>query len=550
MVVPENDILKLSKEDVDPWILLAREDNRINRVHYYGEGAAAHLRQIDGIEGDSEYEIRKRYALSNEWICEGLFRPFDNIFSAKGRTIDIDIPAESVKRIFIKQLQDVKNGLSLHDYLKTIWKDNFIVDPSGLIFLEVKRNELKGYLTQKSINVIQKMMLHGTRPEYVMFEADVTITDERPKEQKEGQDLSYSLHWFVDDIAYYRLKVWADKEKQSEIIETRVNNFGYVPARVNSTIIDTNRGIKVSPFHKQIGLLDKYLRNGSVHELFIAKHGYPVFWAYGNVTKACETCGGSGIIDEQTGATCGHCKGQGWKYKKDVSDMILLNPPTHKDSPTIAPNVAGYNGPDRAVSEDQRVEETWTRNNINYSLWGTTEERGKNETATGRFIDSQPVTNKLNYFADITDSVGTDVIIMFADLYVPLSFRSGTYSGGRRFMIETPDQIWQKYLNAKKEGSSELTLNQLLAQYYETEYQTNDILREYYLKVMKIDSLPHNNIIEVLGMDIGEDFKEKKLYLYDFLNTKTMMEIIDLELEVIKDDLVEYIDNKKVVNQT
>ena len=545
MILQESEILKISNQPVDNWIVQAREDHRVLKVHYYGDGKDEHLKKIDGLEGVSEFELRKRYSISNQWLLEGLLRPFDNIFSAKGKTVDIDIKSDTTKALFGNQIKDVKAGLNLDNYLKKIWKDNFIVDPNGLIFLEVKRNGIGGYLTQKGIDSIKKMRIHGTRPEYVMFEADVTI-DEVKDEQGKKTNEGYTLHWFVDDAFYYRLKVWAESDKPSEIIEQLPNSFEYVPAISNSDIIDTNRGFKISPIHKQVGLLDKYLRNGSIHEIFLAKHGYPVFWAYGNVKDTCTTCSGSGNYEEdgQVRGKCRTCGGSGATYRKDVSDVLLLNPPKSKDSPIIAPNVAGYNGPDRGASEDQRVEEDWTKNNIYFSLWGTTREKATNETATGRFIDIQPVNNRLNDFGDTVDNVGTELIKMFGKLYVPLSFSGASYAVGRRFLIETPDQIWNKYLSAKKDGSSELVLSQLLVQYYETEYQTNDILRNYYIKVSMIDPLPHSTVSEALDLAVPEDFKNEKIYLPEFLHTKTMLEIIETDLEKIKLELTEYISNQ------
>lgn len=547
MIVPEADVLKISNQPVDEWIVKAREDNRILKVHYYGEGKDEHLQRIEGLEGAAEFDVRKRYSISNKWLLEGLLRPIDNVFSAKGKTIDIEIPSETTKTIFNNLIKDVKAGLDIDAYLKTIWKDNFIVDPNGLVFLEVKRNAIDGYLTQKSINFIKKMRIHGTRPEYVMFEADVKIDDVKDDNGK-SKNAGYTLHWFIDDAFYYRLKVWAESDKASEIIDKIPNSFRFVPAVSNSNIIDTNRGFKISPIHKQIELLDKYLRNGSVHELFLAKHGYPVFWAYGNVTDTCNNCSGTGNLkneDGQTRGVCGTCKGAGFTYRKDVSDVIILNPPKSKDAPVIAPNVAGYNGPDRAVSEDQREEEEWTKNNIYFSLWGTTRENAKNETATGRFIDIQPVNNRLNDFADIVDYVGTALIELFAGLYVPLSFNGASYAVGRRFLIETPDQIWKKYLAAKKDGASELVLNQLLAQYYEVEYQTNDMLRDYFLKVAMIDPLPHSTISEALALSVPEDFKNKKIYLSEFLQTKTIAEVIEKDLVVLKEELSVFINEQK-----
>ena len=543
MELSRKEVIKISGEPVDDWILLAREDAKELRMHYYGDGAAEYLEKIDRLENPAEFDLRKRFLISNKFLCENLVRPMDNIFSAKGGTIEINLPLDSTKEIFKRQLQDVKGGRSDKEYLKHIWKDKFITDPAGLMFLEAKKDGSKCYLTQKPIEVIRKMKLHGVHPEYVMFEADVHIKTIEKDENGNDKDNGYSLHWFVDDLNYYRVKVWADSDKTPEILEIKPNTHKYVPGVTNSTILDTNRNIPVSPIWKQTELLTKYLRNGSIKEVTIGKHGYPIFWTYQSNTEICRSCWGAGFnIDrddpQERRNKCGNCAGEGVVYKKDVSDAVILKPPTSKDSPVLS-KVSGYESPPIEAWQEQRTEQDWTWNLIYYSLWGTTVEKGENETATGRFIDIQPVNNRLNDLQDSKEVIHTWIIKMFADFYVPLSFRGVSVSGGRRFILETPDQIWKKYTLGKTDGISEERLDSILQEYVEAEYQSNDLLRDYHLKVNTIDPLPHTALLELQGLMVPEIHKKRKVYLNEWLNTKMKVEVIERKY----DDLIKDLDN-------
>lgn len=552
-----NKVLQIAREPVDEWIIQARKDTTELEMHYYGDKKQLeeYLQKVDGLESDEKLELRRRYAISNRFLCENILSPLNNIFSARGTTIDIDIASESTKKAFLNILKDVKGGYSHQEYMKQVWKDKFIADPAGLMFLESTRDGSKAYITQKSIHGIRKMKLYGIIPEYVMFEADVQVhdtrTDEEIAKEKDGKRRGYKLHWFVTPEKYYRLKIWDDPERPIEEIseDSIVNKMGIVPGITNSTLRDTKRDIPVSPIWKVVELLGKYVRNGSVKEITIAKHGFPIAWAYSNITEGCNSCGGRGFFDDDAQAQrlqrkCSKCGGEGVVYKKDVTDMLILKAPTNKDQPTLS-KIAGYEAPPIDSWREQRTEQDWTWNLLHFSLWGTTVEKGANETATGRFIDTQPVINRLNDLQDIREIVQRKMITLFGRYYMSLSFGGADVNGSRRFILETKDQIWEKYLKAKKEGASERNLTQLLEQYYEAEYQTNDMMREYYMKILMIDPLPHNTLSEIGSLSVPQRYKDRKVYLDAYLDTQMINKIVDMPLDKILSELDQFILTKQ-----
>jgi len=276
------------------------------------------------------------------------------------------------------------------------------------------------------------------------------------------------------------------------------------------------------------------LVNNSVKEIYQFLHGYPVFWQY---VKKCTKCQGSGLKD---GQDCPSCSGTGYNLKKDVSDGITLKPPGDADDPILAPDVAGYVQPDLETWEMQRTELDWKYKLIEFSQWGTTSERGENETATARYIDTQPVNNKLNVYADMAEDVHAVIIDLFGKFYYSESYKGSSVSYGRRFLIESPDQIWKKYIESKNDKAPVSALDQLLEQYYESEYQRNEIFLAYYLKLIKVEPFIHDSIEEVISMEVSDIERSKKTNFSDWLKTKMVNEIIDKPAEQLIKELTEY----------
>lgn len=532
MVIPFDEIKIIALSETDEWIKVARNDSTKYILHYYGKGTDEFLNQISGLENDSQLALRKKHAISNEFVTENLLRPIDNIWNAKGGSYKIDLP-DNLKEQFKEKISNVGKGYNLKQYIKEVWRDRLFSDPNGLTYVEVTKDGQNAYLTSKSIFSIKNMKSNGIKPEYICFEPHSEIENKKEKSVKKKL-------WLVDDSFYYEIQI--ENSENVTILQTKTNTFGKVPAILNSSIVDTQRGLKISPIHKQVSLLDSYLIGHSVKEIYQFLHGYPVFWSY---ERKCNVCNGIGQID---GKTCTSCNGTGKSSKKDVSDAIILKVP-EEGQPVLAPP-SGYVQPDLETWREQRTELDWKFSLIYYSHWGTTTEKTENETATGRFIDVQPVNNRLNMYTDIAEYVHSTLLDLLGKFYFPASYKGSTISYGRRFLIETPDQVWEKYIKAKNSGAPVSAKNQLLEQYYESEYQNNQLLQDYYLKLVKIEPFVHNTIDQISKLQISETEKLMKIYFSDWLQTKEISEIIEKSLEDLKNDLKEYSLTKKEENGT
>ena len=534
MTLTETQLNDLGKDkEVDGWIELARDQSRKLKMHFYGTGLTEFLTKIQSLESDAQIALRKKYAVSNSWVVETLLRAVDNVWSAKGGLTTIDAP-DTVKDSIVNSLDNVNQGYSLDNYLQHIWFDRFVTDPNGLLFNEVNEEDGSTYLAYKSIFDIVHMKMNGIQPEYIVFAPDVVIEHDNDIISKETGKTEY--FWIVDDAFYYRV---SRNNKGISILDAIPNSFGIVPATQNSPLLDTETGIKVSPIHKQVELLDSYVIDSSISNIYKKLNGFPITWMY---AQKCDGCKGSGEVN---GDTCKSCNGTKQSMKKDVSDVLLLATPKSAESPTIAPNVAGHISPDLDTWREQRTELEYIYNLIYYSQWGTTTEKADNETATGRFIDAQPVINRLNMYGDVIEVIKTRTIEFFAMHEAPNTTVDVHVSEGRRYLVETPDQIWKKYLETIEKGADESSKDLQLSQYYEAEWQSDDTMRDYYLKLMKIEPLVHYNIPDVLGMEVGQDVKDMKVAFPSWKNITPIAEVITQPLESLINSLKSYTDGTK-----
>ncbi|MDC3237444.1 zinc finger-like domain-containing protein, partial [bacterium] len=361
MILTEDQVKEFAKQkEADKWIEESREVATFLRMHYYGTGLTEYLTQIQSLENETQVKLRRKYAISNQALLDSLFRPVDNAWSAKGGLISVDASEDTQDKLH-EDIKESLGGGTIKDYLRNFWFDRFVTDPNGLIFMEVD-DVGKTFPTYKSIYHIRKMEVKGVTPEYIVFE---------PHEIEEGETVlgkptKHDIKWIVDDAFYYKVKLSGD---DAIILDQIPNSFGEVPAVQNSLIFDTETGVKISPIHKQSDLLSSYLIDNSINNIYKKLHGFPVFWFY---TGKCESCKGTGDVGDKV---CKSCNGSGQSMKRDVSDGIPLKTPKNAESPTIAPNVAGYIQPDLETWREQRTELDHLFNLIYYSMWGSTVER-------------------------------------------------------------------------------------------------------------------------------------------------------------------------------
>lgn len=533
--------------DLDPRIKWARGINKKLLLHVDGIGLQDALERINGYENSDQFEAREKHAISNKFLTEELLRPVDNAFNARGgsKNYKFNSDAENKEKEFISQLMDVKGAVSITKYMEEVWFHNFITDPNGLTFVEVSQeDEPTTELVYKSIDCIRAYQQNGIFVDWVVFEPHLTTEEGEDKNKK-----TVKQFWVVDELAYYLYQL---TDKDLRLVEEIPHDFGRVPAILNSNIVDNITGWKKSAIDAQVELLDKYMVGNSVLSIAEFLHNYPREWTY---VDECAKCNGEGYINEpepeggfRNGYSgmveCDACGGTGKANRKDVTDVIELKFP---DADTVKIDTpSGYTHLPTEPWElmTKSIDRTWSI--IFFSHWGTTQEKGDNATATGRFIDVQPVNNRLDKYSKSIEQAQTALENFLGKFYFPESFEKAFIQYGRRYLIETPDQIWNKYLNSKKDNAPVSILDMLLAQFLESEYRENEQMLLFESKKAKLEPFIHWDIKTVQGLNAEQIDYYKKLYFNTWVRTKSIQEIIEGDLKTLDEELTSFASGKIV----
>lgn len=534
-------VKKVVNSELDHRILAARKMSTKLRLHVNGEGLQAFLERINNYENKLQYEARAKHAISNKFLTEELLRPTDNAFNARGGSQNYKFKSEGKEEDFIKKLVNVRDHSSLSEYVESTWFNKFVTDPNGLIFMEVTDKDKEGVeLAEedkkaepcyKSIYSIQAYKQNGIYVDWVIFEPHVEIIDKENKDEKKKQ------FWAVDSEFYY---LYEQKADDIVLITTIENSFDRVPAILCSNIIDNVTGWKKSPIDSQVELLDKYCIDNSVLNITQFFHNYPVPWEYVDVCPNCNGTKATGNDD----AVCSTCNGTGKNERKDVTATIELKIPD-TDGVEITPPGGFLTTPIDAMNQQVvLIDRIW---NILYFVhWGASQEKNGNETATGRFIDVQPVNNRLEKYSRSIELVHTALANFLGQFYFPETFEKAFIQYGRRYLIETPDQIWEKYLKAKKDNAPTSTLDLLLSQYIESEFRDNEHMFVIEMKKIHLEPFIHWDIVTVQSLNVSDDDYKKKLYYNEWIKTKTNKELFDTELKVLEQELIKYTDSKQL----
>lgn len=496
-------------QSLEGWVQKARENSRELKALITGEGFHEELiNKIEGLESDVRSIARKKYSKDIRDVFQRINKKRDNVFQANGGSEEIKIEEGEFRRSFIEALNNFKGGKSITKYLSEYFFRQLDTDPNGLIFLEYKTEpELKIYPTYKSINDIRHYDADGQKVSYVIFE---------PKKKINEIDKSYFLEWRVVDSQ----TDWTIKQIGSTFVvdteKTFTHEFGEAPGIVLSEYLKIGEKARLSPMTPVIEIAKDFARDKSILTIYKFQNGFPKNWQY--VTQ-CRSC--HGTAKTKDGKNCSACGGTGILQKKDVTDMINLQPPKEGD-PILAPNVAGFISPDletwKQYKEDLRDFEMI----MDDTIWGTdryqqSKGAGK-ETATGRFIDVQPVSNELNRLTDNVEWVHNTLANWVANLIIPTKQKEEKVfhkSYGRRFIIESPDVILEKYQNAKKAGDGTTILDKLLHEFILSKYKTDPFMQERMLKKAMLEPYIHYSI-ETVNDIFGADEAFKKAIFGDF----------------------------------
>lgn len=520
--------------DLNPRIADARAMNNKLLLHVEGIGTQEALSRINEYENKLQYEARVKHAISNEFVTEELLRPTDNIFNARGGSKNYKFSVEKQEETYLNILTNVKDGLSLSQYIEQVWFQKYITDPNGLIFMEATEDGEDLFPTYKNIHSIRDYEQNGIHVNWVIFEPHIIIEDENDNKKVT------KVFRAADEVYLYEFSI---DDKGIREIDKIEHGFNKVPAVLCSNIIDNKTNWKKSPIDKQIGLLNKKLVTNSILSIAEFQHNYPREWTY---VDECAKCNGTGNLT-QNGQTysCDKCDGTGKAENKDVTDVIKLRVPREGDAKIDPPSGFTYLPTDsweNMVESDERY-----FHQIIKSHWGATKEKAENETATGRWIDVQPVNNRLDKYSSSTEIIHQALADFYGEYFFPETFEGAFIQYGRRYLLETPDQIWKKYIDAKEKNAPTSTLDLLLSQYYESEFRDNKQMFIYESKKAKLEPFIHWDIETVRKSEtIREEDKIKKEYYNEWILSKPIQIIINTDIKILEKELDAFAQSKNI----
>jgi hypothetical protein len=543
------EITLIIKAPTPPKIEWARKMNAKLLLHVEGIGLQDFLARINNYENAEQYKAREKHAISNKFITEELLRPTDNAFNARGGSKNYKFSTDSERKetIFTNRLAVVRNSHSLSWYVENQWFNKFITDPNGLIVIEsdvegVPQKERQAYPTYKSIQSIKAYHQNGIYVDWVVFEPHYKTTEDKTRFIFKNTTSKNEKRWVVDEVNWYLVEA---NNGIVSIIDTITHGFDRVPAILCSNIVDNVTGWKKSPIDAQVELLDKFVTSNSVLNIAEFFHNYPQQYIY---VDKCKRCNGSGSIGTaEKWETCSECD-NGKADRKDPTDLIRLTVPK-KDEPKIDPPSGFIFMPAEPWElMTKSVDRTWNR--IFFSHWGTVVSReGKNETATGRYIDAQPVNNRLNKYSKSMEQAHSAIADFLGQYYFPLTFEKAFIQYGRRYLIETPDQIWEKYLTAKKQDAPVTTLDILLFQYLDSEYRENETMLAIEIKKVKLEPFVHWDIKTVRASEtISDEDKQRKEFFGEWIHTVKPEEFHSEDTVKLRGKLDIFINSKSIAN--
>lgn len=532
MIVKETDIVKIIKEGQPNFIKEAKEKQIVLNVHVNKRGVVEHLQKVEGYENEDQFKLRKKFAMSNKAIIANLLRPVDKIFTAKGGSKIYNVSGEKTREDLIKKLGNVRYGFSLKKWIQMIQSNKFYSDPAGLVFFEVAKDGSKAYPTMKSIQSIRNYKTEGRVVDWVLFEP-------YKKKDSEGGELPGEYFRFFDDKYDYTFFKDGDIIERVERLE---NNWNRVPGIVNSNILNDELKYCDSPLDLVVELAEKYLRTNTIKSIHEFLHGFPFFWMY---MKKCKSCKGAGWIGEEK---CGDCKGTGAVLKRDVSDVMLLNTPKNKDSPTIAPNVAGYVVPPLDIPEEQRTELNFIWMTMSFTMWGTSHEDSENPTATAAFLNVQPKNDSLEIYTDAFQDMEQKMVDLIGEFYYREAYKGNSTAYGRRYLVEEPEKIWEKYEKAKKNGAPKSTLNHILSQYYQSEFMNDPEMLSIMMKSMKLEPFLHEDFVKLKGV-IDDVWLKRKVFFSEWWTTLSDDDVLMKKIEVLKSEFEVYLKGVNLAEQ-
>ncbi len=541
MVLDEAQILELIETPYNQYIKDCRENHKVLDIYLNGGDVAGQLEKVKNYENEDQKELREKIARSTKDLLGYLLNPLNKIFSAGGFNEELEFKVKSSQEQCSEHLKRLPEGMSMRKWIRRYWQEAFITDPNGVLLVEVEEidDKVRAYPTYKSVNVIHDYRLTWDKFEYIILLHKKVKIGESDKQIYRVYDEEKDALYYVEDG---KLIEYDNPEEGDDHIF--MHNYGYVPAVLPSDLINKKTGGKKSFIEKIDEILKEYMRDSSVHSIFKFLFGFPIFWAY---SMKCTTCDGTGKVKNERyteGGTepyqkkCPTCKGTTLQVTRDVSNGVRLPLPQSSEDPKIAPHIAGFVQPDLDTWQKQLDELQSMKSDMFYALYGTqiVEDQTSEKTATEVYINKQPIIDTLNDIADTAQSKENALVEYMAKAMFPESFEKANIKYGRRYLIETPDILWEKYITAKEKQAPISTLDYLYRQFLMAEYHNDLNLMEQKVKEFELEPYVHYSLSDLKDVASSEQI-QKKILFSDWVHDADF----DKDIKVLEKEFEEYV---------
>lgn len=548
MILKEDEILAILNNPRNPNIKQWKKDHSVWNIYVNGGDVASELEKIKNYENEEQKKLRKKVARSTKDKVHDLLNPINKIFNASGGSLVLGDFTDSEKQKINTAIESLPEGMSLREWMEIYWKDAFVSDPNGIILVEVDQGG-RTYPTYKNISKVHDYTLTWDKFEYlVLLDQKVQLGESKEEIQiYRVIDDAFDALFYVKDDALYKYGNRDDVE-ELDVDHAIINTVKEVPAIVCGGIVDKKTGGKLPFINKIDEALKEYLRASSIHTIYKFLHLFPKFWSY---AMKCSTCQGTGQINnnENNGKiTCTTCQGARLKKATDVSDGIYL--PLPKDGqPVIGSEIAGYIDTPSEAWKQQKEDLKDALNEMEYTLWGAylaDRDNTQERTATESYINVQPINEALCSISRFAESKEASILNYMSKILLQKDKIEVKVMYGKRFVIETPDALWKKYLDAKEKGAPITTLDYHYEQYLMSEYQNDLEMLNEKKAVFAIEPFPHYSINDIIEVATSKQLQEKILFS-EWISKADLTE----DPEKLKTEFEQYVsDNAEIINIT
>lgn len=570
-----DEIIKVIEKPLASALLVeARESQAKHKLHITGEGFDELLNErINGLESDKNYNVKKEVARpTTTRIYKQILNQYQKVFRAKGffKKYQFKNNDENLVNDFKEYLNDVGGGLSLDQLMQIVWFKASFEEFNGVFLVElpeVQETEFaEPFIKFKGVDHIHDIFVKGERIEYIIF-AWQTMEQGRKVKHYRVIDDAFDYHFIeVNGKAQLATRMMLNDVGEFEEVEDIIPNiWGYVPAIQPSQLTKRvdNDTLKKSFIEETMSDADAYLSVSNDHAVSVKLHQHPIFYAY---DATCDMCSGTGYLERDGGQyDCGTCSTTGSVpfWKKDTTQGISVPAPREEEEWTNVTTPAGYINIDNETILNQIVEMNREEALIEKGALGTDgvlSSEKKQETATGKEIDTQPLFDTLTNFSNngqfdeqfLTDALG---VARYND-----SNETGKrYEGslilwGKQFFVRSTQVIEKEYLESKKAGAPDYFLKGLLEELNFTKYDNNPKAKQRSVILSILEPFVVKTVDEVkeLGVDVVD--LTLKTYFNDFIERFELenVNIVDYmsnspfktKIDSIMNELIKYSEEK------